>query len=114
MATKKSIIGKIAEDMAESARHVHAINKDNMAEVKADTKANFNEATTPNPNFVKFKETKGLGNKAKVVVEGIKEGAKENSEKEKVRRAEIQSHESYKTLLKEQRNLRQSIIKGVQ
>ena len=113
MATKKSIIGKIAGDMAESTSNVHAINKENIAAVKADTKANFSEATTPNPDFVKFKEAKGIGNKVKVVVESIKEGAKENSEKEKVRRAEIQSQESYKTLLEEQRNLRQSIIKGV-
>ena len=109
--SKKGIVEKVAEGFAESTRAVHEINKENIAGVKADTKANFDEATKPNPDFEKFKNAKGLGNKVKVIAENIKEGAKENSEKEKERREEIQSHESYKTLLEEQRTKRQATIK---
>jgi len=107
----KSIVGKIASDLAESTRKVHEINKENIAAVHADTKANFAEATTPDPGFVKFTEAKGIKNKVKVIAENIKEGAKENSDKEKARREEIQSHASYKTLLEEQRTNRQKTIK---
>lgn len=108
----KGIIGNVTEGFAESTRNVHQINKANIAAVKADTKANFAEATAPDPGLVKVKETKGLGNKIKQIGENIKEGARENSEKEKERRAEIQSHDSYKTLLEEQREKRQSTING--
>lgn len=112
MANKKGIIGKIAEDLVESTRVVHEINKENIKAVHADTKANFAAATTPDPGFEKFKQAKGLGNKAKVVVENIKEGARENSAKESERRAEIRSHESYRTGLEEQRAKRQTTIRG--
>ena len=110
MAKKKGIIKKIADDLVESTRNIHKINKENLATVKADAKANFYEATTPDPNFVKFKEANGLSEKAKVVVESIKESAKETSEKERKHRAEIQSHESYRNSLEEQRAKRQATI----
>ena len=109
---KKSIIGTVTEGFAESTRNIQAINKENMAAVKADTKANFDEATVPNPDFVKFRQAKGIGNKIKVIVENIKEGAKENTEKEKARQAKIKSHESYQVLLEEQRIKRQATIRG--
>lgn len=112
MANKKDIIGKIAGDLAESTRTVHEINRENIKAVHADTKANFAAATTPDPDFEKFKQAKGLGNKAKVVVENIKEGARENNAKERERRAEIRSHESYRTLLDDQRTKRQETITG--
>lgn len=107
----KGIIEKIVDDLMESTRAVHEINKENIAAVHADTIANFEEAATPNPDFVKFTEAKGIGNKVKVIVENIKEGAKENTEAERVRRYEIKSHNSYKTLLEEQRTERQATIK---
>jgi len=106
---EKGIIGKIADDMAESTRTVHEINKENIAAVKAETRANFDEATAPTPALVRFREAKGFGNKIKVIVESIVEGARENTKKEEVRRAEIQSHESYRALLENQRANRQEI-----
>jgi hypothetical protein len=106
----RGIIGKIAGDLAESARTVHEINKENLAAVKADSKANFEAAATPDPGFVKFKQAKGFKNKISVIAENIKEGANENSAREKERRAEIQSHDSYRTLLEEQRTGRQAVI----
>jgi hypothetical protein len=112
MSNKKGIIGKVAEGFAESTRAVHEINKENMAAVKADTKANFEAATTPDPGLVKFKQAKGVGGKVKAIAENIKEGAAANSEKERARRAEIQSHTTYKTGLEEQRTRRQATIAG--
>jgi len=105
--TEKGIIGKIADDFAESTRTVNEINKENIEAVKAETKVNFGKATTPYPALVRFRETKGFGNKVKTIIAGIVEGSKENSEKEKVRRAEIQGHESYRIVLEEQRANRQ-------
>jgi hypothetical protein len=107
---KNGIIGKIAGGFADSTRAVHEINKEHMAAVKADSKALFEEAKTPDPGMVKFKEAKGIGNKVKVIAENIKDGAAEASENERVRRAEIQSHESYRTLLEGERASRQARI----
>lgn len=112
MANKKGVIETITEGLVESTRNMHQINKDNLAAVKADSKSNFKAATEPDPDFVKFKEAKGVGNKAKVVIENIKEGAAENSAKEKERRKDIQSHASYKDMLEDQRIERQKTIKG--
>jgi hypothetical protein len=106
------VIGKIAGGFADSARTVHEINRENMAAVKADSRANFEAATTPDPGFVKFRQAKGIGNKAKVVLENIKESAKENSAREKERSAEIQSHESYRALLEETRAGRLTAVRS--
>jgi len=107
----KGIIGKIANGFAESTRAVHEINKENIAAVKAGAKANFAEVAAPDPGFEKFKKAKGFGNKVKVIAGNIKEGAAANSEKERERRADIQSHDSYRTLLEDQRTSRQETIK---
>jgi hypothetical protein len=109
---KKGIIGTITEGFAESTRTVREINRENMAAVKADSKANFQAATAPDPGLVKFKQAKGFKNKVRVIGKNIKDGANAASEKERERRAEIQSHEAYRTLLEEQRIARQAIIKN--
>jgi hypothetical protein len=108
----KGIIGKVVEGFAESARTVHAINKENLAAVKADSKANFEAVTASDPGFEKFKQAKGFMNKVKVIGENITEGAKAASEKEKELRAEIQSHEAYRTILEDGRGRRQATIAG--
>ena len=112
MANRKGVIGKVAEGFAESTRAVHEINRENIAAVKADTKANFEAASAPDPGLEKVKQTKGFGNKVKAIAENIADGARENSEKEKARRADIQSHTSYQTLLEGQREQRQATIRG--
>ena len=93
------IIGKVAEGFAESTRTVHEINREHMATVKANSKALFEEAKQPDPDLVKFRKAKGLGNKVKVISESIKEGMAEASEIERERRADIQSHEVYRAVL---------------
>ena len=105
------ITSKIKEGFTQSTRIVQDINRANMEVVRADTKANFDEATTPDPGMVRFMETQGVGNKIKVIAENIKEGVEKNAEKERARREGIQSHESYRLLLEEQRSRRQAIIK---
>jgi len=112
MANKKGIIGTVTGGFAESTRNVHAANKENMAAVKADTKANFDAATTPDPGLVKVKEAKGFGNKVKAIGQNIKDGAREQTEINREHRAYIQSQESYNTLLEEQRVNRQATIDG--
>lgn len=107
---KQSVVGKVIDGLKESTKAVSEINKENMAAIKADSKANFIEATTPSPEFEEFKKAKGLKNKAKAVVEGFKASTKAASEKEKERRAAAQSHEGYRELLKEQREHRQAAI----
>ena len=101
--SNNNIMKIITGGFAESARAVREINRENMAAVKADSKALFDEAKTPDPGMVKFKEAKGLGSKVKVVAECIKEGAAEASENERERRAEIQSFDAYRALLDESR-----------
>ena len=100
---KKNVVGKIIDDLKENTRTVHQINKENLVAVKdAYWKAN--------PDMLKMKEAKGFKNKVKVVANSMKNACKETSEKEKERREDIQSHESYKNLLKEQREKRETII----
>ena len=108
----KGIVGKIVGDLKESTRAVREINKKNIAAVHVDTKANFADATTPDPGLEKFMEAEGLSNKVKVIAENIVEGARENSARERERRAEIRSHSSYKSTLEEQRAKRQATISG--
>ena len=89
---------------------VHKINKENLAAVRADSKANFAEATKPDPDFERFKNAQGLGNKVKVVVDNIKEGAKEAGRANREQRDAIRTHEAYQTVLEEQRKKRQESI----
>jgi len=110
MANKKGVFGTITEGFMESTRAVREINKEHWAAVKADSKAVFEEAKTPDPGLVKFRQAKGLGNKIKVIGQNIREGTAANSEKEKERRAEIMSFDSYRTLLDEQGAGRQAVM----
>ena len=96
------------DSFAESIRIIHEINKENIAAVKEETRINFEAATAPNSGLVKLNETKGFWNKIKVIFSNIIESANANTEKENLRRAEIQTHESYRTTLEEQRTNRQS------
>jgi hypothetical protein len=107
----KKVINKITDGFAESTRAVHEINKENIAAVKAESRAFHEQVTAPDPAFVEFKQTKGIKNKAKVVAKAIKENAETQSEKEKERRADIMSFDSYRTLLDGQRTMRKSFIK---
>jgi len=100
---KQSVVGKIFDDLKESTRAVHEINKENLVAEKEASQARLAKATEHSPDVEKFKQAKGLKNKTRVVAENIKEGCSKNSEKEKERRAQIRSHESYRTLLEQQR-----------
>ena len=103
---EQGIVGKIFDDLRESTRTVHEINKENFAAEKEAFRARHEEAIEPNPDFAKFREAKGLKGKMAVVAESFRESCRENSEKERVRREQIKSHEAYKSRLEEQRTNR--------
>jgi len=103
---EQGVVRKIFDNIKESTRTVHEINKANLAAEKEAYRARHSEAIEPNPGFEKFREAKGLKNKMAVLGESFKESCRENSEKEKVRREQIKSHEAYRTLLEEQRTNR--------
>ena len=106
----KGIISTIINGLAESTRAVHQINQENMTAIRAESRANFQSATATNPGVVRLNETKGLWNKVKVIFENIIESTNVYSERERVRRVEIQSHSSYRTILENQRAGRRSAL----
>ena len=106
---EKGVIGKIVDDLVESTRTINEINKENMEAVRAETKANFDEATAPSAALIKFREAKGFRNKIKAMAEGVIESTRESAAKEKARRAEIQSHSAYRKILEDQRGNKQEV-----
>ena len=95
---EQGVVGKIFDDLKENTRTVHEINKQGLATQKETFRARHEEAIEPNPEFVKFREAKGLKNKMTVVAESFRESCKEASEKEKERREQIKSFEAYRTV----------------
>ena len=91
---KKSIVGKIIDDIKEDASAQHKIDKKNFAAVKSDAKARFDAAAEPNEDFTEFREAKGLKEKANVVGRHLQRDGKE-------RRA--QGRENYEEMLRQQR-----------
>ncbi len=87
MNEKKNFLGKAIEDMKESAKKQHEIDKENFNAVKEQSKAQFEEAKKVDPDFQEFKDAKGLKAKAKVVAEhAVRDGkkiAEENRENHK-------------------------------
>ena len=87
MKEKKNFLEKAIDDMKESARKQHEIDKENFEAVKADSKARFEEAKKVDSDFQEFKDAKGLKAKTKVVADHIvrdsKKVAEENREKQK-------------------------------
>ena len=71
---------KAFNDMKESAKKQHEIDKENFDAVKADSKARFEEAKKINPDFQEFKEAKGLVGKAKVVASHMERDGKKIAE----------------------------------
>lgn len=96
MSENKSFLGKAIDDMKESARLQHEIDKENYEAVKADSKARYEEAKKVNPDFQEFKDAKGFKAKAKVIGKHTARNAKQLSE---------ESRENYKEMLSEQRKL---------
>lgn len=94
MDKKKSFLAQSFEDMKEDATAQREIDKANFAAVKADTKARFEQATAPDPDFEEFKAAKGFAAKAGVVTEHARRDAKE---------MRAQSRANYEEMLKEQR-----------
>ncbi|MBQ2872712.1 MAG: hypothetical protein IJE89_01780 [Bacilli bacterium] len=94
MSEKKGFLKRAFDDMKESAKKQHEIDKENFEAVKADSKARFEEAKKTNPDFQEFKDAKGLAGKAKVVLSHMERDGKAIAE---------ENRENYKKMLEEQR-----------
>ena len=94
MSEKKNFLKKAIDDMKESAKEQHKIDKENFEAVKADSKARFEEAKKVDPDFQEFKDAKGLKEKAKVVGKHAVRNGKKIAE---------ENRENYKKMLEEQR-----------
>jgi len=103
---KQNLVGRIMDDMKESTRNIHAINKANSAAIKYAFWEMHTAVTEPHQGIVKVKEAEGFKNKIIAIGMGIKQSAQEQSEKEKVRHEQIKSHESYKNLMQQVREQR--------
>jgi len=100
---EKGVVGRIVDDLIESTRNVHEINVENFAAEREAFGERHAQATEPNPGFARFREASGFRGKMQVLAENFKESCRENSEKERERREQIKTHESYRTLLEQQR-----------
>ena len=94
MSEKKNFLEKAIDDIKESAKKQHEIDKENFEAVKADSKARFEEAKKVDPDFQEFKEAKGLKAKAKVVAQHAARNGKKIAE---------ENRENYKQMIEEQR-----------
>lgn len=101
MAEKKGFFKRAFEEMKESARKQHEIDKENFNAVKADSKARFEEAKKVDPDFQEFKDTEGLKEKAKVVLSHMERDGKKIAK---------ENRENHKKMLEEQRQKMNEII----
>lgn len=90
----KGFFGKAFDDMKESAKKQHEIDKENFEAVKADSKARFEEAKKVDPDFQEFMDAEGLKEKAKVVLSHMERDGKTVAE---------ENRKNYKKMLDEQR-----------
>lgn len=94
---------KAFNDMKESAKEQHQIDKENFEAVKADSKARFEEAKKVDPDFQEFKDAEGIVEKAKVVMSHMERDGKAIAE---------ENRENYKKMLEEQRKNMNDTING--
>ena len=90
----KGFFKRAFDDMKESAKKQHEIDKENFNSVKADSKERFEEAKKTTPDMQEFKDAEGLKEKAKVVISHMERDSKKIAE---------ENRENYKKMLEEQR-----------
>lgn len=94
MSEKKGFFGRAFDNMKESAKKQHEIDKENFEAIKADSKDRFEDAKRTSPDMQEFKDAKGLKEKAKVVLSHMERDAKQITE---------ENRQNYKEMLEEQR-----------
>lgn len=94
MSENKGFFQRAFDDMKESAKKQHEIDKENFEAVKVDSKARFDSAKQTTPDMQEFKDAEGFVEKAKVVMSHIERDAKATAE---------ENRENYKKMLEEQR-----------
>ena len=92
---KKGFFTKAFENMKESTKKQHEIDKDNIAKIKKDNKE-MREALKnyKSDDLKEFNEAKGIKEKAKVVMSHVERDSKKITE---------ENQENYKKMLEEQR-----------
>lgn len=96
--------GKAFNDMKESAKKQHEIDKANFEAVKADSKANMEAAKAfKAEDRQEFKDAEGLVEKAKVVMSHMERDGKKIAE---------ENRENYEKMLEEQRKNMNDAING--
>ena len=100
---KKGFFKRAFDDMKDSAKKQHEIDKENFNAVKTDSKVRFEEAKKVNPDFQEFKDAKGLKEKAKVVVSHMERDGKKIAE---------ENRENYKKMLEKNRKKMNESING--
>ena len=103
MTKEKGFLGRAFDNMKESAKKQHEIEKENFNAVKADSKARFEEAKKVDPDFQEFKDAKGLKGKAKVVMSHMERDGKKIAE---------ENRENHKKRLEENRKKMNDTING--
>lgn len=87
MEKQKGFFKRAFDDMKQSAKKQHEIDKENFNAIKADSKARFEEAKKVDPDFQEFLDAKGLKAKTRVVTSHIERDglkiAEENRKKHK-------------------------------
>ena len=103
MEKQKGFFGRAFDDMKESMKKQHEIDKENFNAIKADSKERFDEAKKVDPDFQEFLDAKGLKAKAKVVTSHI--------ERDGLKIAE-ENRKNYKKMLSDQRKNMNDTING--
>lgn len=101
MTKEKGFFGRAFDDMKESVKKQHKIDKENYNAIKEDSKRRYEEAKKVDPDFQEFLDAKGLKAKTRVVTSHI--------ERDGLKKAE-ENRENYKKMLEEQRENMNKII----
>lgn len=83
------------DNMKEDAAAQREIDKENFAAIKEDSKARFEEAKKPNPDFQEFIQAKGFKAKLNVLLSQAERNAKDLREEDR---------KNYRAALEEMRN----------
>ncbi len=103
MTKEKGFFARAFNDMKESAKKQHEIDKENFNAVKEDSKRRLEEAKKVDPDFQEFLDAKGLKAKARVVTSHI--------ERDGLKIAE-ENRKNYKKMLNKQRENMNRTING--
>ena len=109
MKEEKGFFEKAFDDMKESGKKQHEIDKENFEAIKnknkedfeklkAENKAKWEEAKKVDPDFQEFLDAKGIKEKAKVVADHIVRDSKKHAEEDREKREKMLEEKRNKNL----------------